>query len=110
MADKQKSAPLPEWVRDAIAAEPPGFMQDIVQASRLRSNSASMIPQAHRSENVPRPASAATAPIRPPQGIDIIDRMCIEQDRADRAAAIRQRVETRLIEKLIDDEARGKTR
>ena len=36
--------------------------------------------------------------MKPPPGIDIIDRMCAEQDRANRAAAIRQKVENEWIE------------
>jgi hypothetical protein len=35
--------PRPEWQQDLI--NPPGFMADILQASRQRSDSASLIPQ-----------------------------------------------------------------
>ena len=37
-------------------------------------------------------------PVNPPSGIDYIDRMCAEQSRADRAAAIRQRMEAEWID------------
>jgi len=36
--------------------------------------------------------------VNPPSGIDYIDRMCAEQSRADRAAAIRQRMEAEWID------------
>jgi hypothetical protein len=106
---KPKPAPLQEWQRDAIAAEPRGFMQDIIQASRHRSNSASLLPDRQRSEEKPRPASGGTAPIQPVPGISHIDRICEAQDRADRAAAIRQRIENDWIESHFDKGPRIET-
>ena len=91
MTDKKPA--LQEWQRDAIAAEPNGFMQDIIQASRQRSQSASLLPPRQRSEEKPRSPSGGTTEIKPPPGIDLIDKMCIEQDRLDRAAALRQQLE-----------------
>jgi hypothetical protein len=108
MSNEKPKPALPEWMHDAIRAEPPGFMQDLVQASRQRSNSASMIPPARRSEDAPRPASGGTAPLREPAGLRWVDAQLDAADRDARAAAIRQRVETQLIEKLTDDEARSK--
>jgi hypothetical protein len=34
------------------------------------------------------------APLQPPSGIKYVDQMCEAQSRADRAAAIRQRIES----------------
>ena len=42
--------------------------------------------------------SKRPGPVQPPSGIDYIDQMCDAQDRADRAAAIRQRIENDWIE------------
>jgi hypothetical protein len=41
--------------------------------------------------------------LSPPSGIDHIDRMCEAQDRTDRAAAIRQRIENEWIEDLMSN-------
>jgi hypothetical protein len=79
------------------------LMADIVNDFRRpRPQSASMIPDKQRSEDAPHRASGGTAPLRQQPGIDIIDRMCDAQDRADRAAAIRQQVETEWIESHFD--------
>jgi hypothetical protein len=101
MTDK-KPAPLQEWQRDAIAAEPRGFMEDIIQASRQRSESASLIPDRQRSEEKPRPPSGGTVPIQPPPGLRWIDAQCDAQDKRDRAMALRQRIESAWIESHFD--------
>jgi len=90
---KQKTAPLQEWQRDAIRTEPPGFMRDVVQDARARPQSASMLPDRLRSQDRPRPPSGGTVPIASPPGIKIIDQMCEAQDSADRAARIRQKID-----------------
>ena len=85
-----------------IVAEPRGFMQDIVQASRLRSQSASMIPDRQREDPPTKGTGWADAvPLKPPPGIEIVDRLCIEQDKRDRAAANRVRIETELAEAMM---------
>ena len=103
---KHKAAPLPEWMRDMIAAEPRGFMQDIVQASRHRSQSASPIPGRTRPDEDDPPAKgtgwSAAVPLKPPPGIEIVDRLCIEQDKRDRAAMVKVKLETALIEAELE--------
>ena len=80
------------------------LMADIVADARKGiSQSASMISDRQRSEEKPRPASGGSMPIQPPPGINIIDRMCDAQDRIDRAAAMRVRVETELAEALMKE-------
>jgi hypothetical protein len=79
------------------------LMRQIVSDFRgPRPQSGSMIPPRQRDEGPPRAASGGTAPLRQPPGIDIIDRMCDAQARADRAAAIRQQAETEWIEAHFD--------
>jgi hypothetical protein len=43
--------------------------------------------------------------VKPPPGIDTIDRMVEAQDRADRAAAVRVRIQTELMEAMMRDKA-----
>ena len=74
-------------------------MADIIQASRLRSHSASLIPDRQRSEEKPRAVSGGSVPIQPPPGIADIDRLCDAADRADRAAAARVRMEALMSDK-----------
>jgi hypothetical protein len=83
----------------ANRAVPDRLIRDLVADARKGiSQSASMIPDRQRSEDKPRAPSGGTVEIKPPPGIDIIDRMCEAQSRADRAAAIRQRIENDWIE------------
>jgi hypothetical protein len=74
------------------------------------STSASLVPAARRrsEEEKPRTPSGGTVPIQQPPGIDIIDRMCLEQDRADRAAAVRVRIETEMVEAAMNDKTSRK--
>jgi hypothetical protein len=108
MSDKNKNpAPRQEWEIDALRAVPDRLVADIVgDAYRGISKSASMISEKQRSSEPERLASGSTAEVKPPPGIDIIDRMCAEQDRLDRAAAIRQRVEADWIEHLLEKPSR----
>jgi hypothetical protein len=88
-----------EWELEAERAVPTRLIRDIVaDAYRGISQSTSLIPDRQRSEDKPRAVSGGTVPIQPPPGIEIIDRLCQAQDRADRAAAIRVRIETELVE------------
>jgi hypothetical protein len=88
-----------EWELDAERAVPTSLIRDIVSdAYRGIAQSTSMIPDRHRSQDRPRPPSGGTVPIQPPPGIEIIDRLCQAQDRADRAAAVRVRIETEMVE------------
>ena len=52
-------------------------------------------------QSEPRLVSGGTTPIRPPPGLDHIDRMCAEQDRVDRAAAMKVRIDTELAEAAL---------
>jgi hypothetical protein len=110
MTDK-KPAPLQEWQRDAIAAEPRGFMQDIIQASRLRSQSASFIPDRQRSKETPRPPSGGSVPLKPVDGINAMDRIAEAFARRDRADAMRERIDTVRVEtqwrEFLMEQAKG---
>ena len=83
-------------------------MEDIIRASRQRSQSASLIPDRQRSKERPRVPSGGTIERKPPPGINYIDRMCEAQDRVDRAAATRVRVETALVEAIMNDKISNK--
>jgi hypothetical protein len=88
-----------EWELDAERAVPTSLIRDIVSdAYRGIPQTTSMIPDRQRAQDRPRAASGGTAPLTPPPGINYIDRMCEAQDRVDRAAAIRVRIETELVE------------
>ena len=86
------------------------LVRDIVSDFRAPiSQSTSMIPPARREPPPPKGSGwQDAAPIKPPSGIDIIDRMVANQDRADKAAAIRRRLEADWIERQLlnrdDDE------
>jgi len=90
----EKQKPLQEWQRDLVANEPKGFMQDIIQASRQRSQSASLLPDRLRSEDKPRAPSGGTVPIESPPGLQYVDRLCEAAARNDRLAALKVKVET----------------
>jgi hypothetical protein len=99
--EKQKPAPPPEWMRDAVAAEPAGFMKGVLDDARAGiATSASMIPARQRSQDKVRPPSGGEAPLQVP-GINYIDAMCDAQDRVDRAAAMRVRVDTEAVERAM---------
>jgi hypothetical protein len=66
-------------------------------------------PPRQRSEDKPRAPSGGTVEIKSPPGIEIIDRMVANQDRLDRAAAIRQRIESDWIEAHFDKGPRIET-
>jgi len=111
MTTEKKPAPLEEWQRDAIAAEPRGFMQDIIQASRQRSQSASLIPDRQRVEEKPRPPDGGgTVPIEPAPGIAHLDRIAESFARADRAAAARVRIDNELAEAMMKNKAQNKAK
>jgi hypothetical protein len=93
-----------EWELDAERAVPTSLIRDIVSdAYRGIAQSTSMIPDRQRSQDRPRAASGGTVPIQPPPGINYIDRMCEAQDRIDRAAAARVRVDIELAEAMMKD-------
>jgi hypothetical protein len=105
MTDK-KPVPLQEWQQDAIRNEPVGFMADIIQASRGRSQSASLLPDRQRSKETPRAVSGGTIERKPPPGINYIDRMCEAASHSDRMAALKVKVETQWLEFLME-QAKG---
>jgi hypothetical protein len=75
------------------------LMRDIVNDSRGGVTQRSSLARLPRSE--PRAPSGGTVEVKPPPGIDYIDRMCEAQSRTERAAAIRQRIENEWIEALM---------
>src|SRR5215469_15410581 len=72
----------------ANRAVPDSLIRDIVGDSRRGPAAPSSLASHSQSSEPERPASGGAVEVRPPAGIDYIDRMCAEQDRADRAAAI----------------------
>jgi hypothetical protein len=93
-----------EWELEAERAAPTSLIRDIVSdAYRGISQSASLIPPRQRSENRPRPASGGPAgEVKPPPGIEHIDRLCDEADRRARAVAVQQKMELEWIEELLE--------
>jgi hypothetical protein len=89
----KKPEPLQEWQRDAIAAEPKGFMQDII--AFRRSQSTSMLPDRPRSSEPPAPRGSGWQDAVPLKGVDTrwVDAQLDAQDRIDRANAIRERIQ-----------------
>jgi hypothetical protein len=87
------------------------LVRDIVaDARRGLSQSASMIPDRQRSEPSPTGNNGwvEPAPLSSPPGISTIDAMCEAQDRADRAAVVRVRIETELVEELMSNKIQNK--
>jgi hypothetical protein len=80
------------------------LIKDIVaDARRGISQSASPIPPAREKSVRPRGSGWQDAqPVSQPPGVNLIDKMCDAQDRAAKAAAIRQRVENEWIEGLLE--------
>ena len=102
-AEARRRGIEPYQVR-AIGAVDDRLMADIVSdARRGIPQTTSLIPDRQRSEEKPRPPSGGTVPLQPPPGIEHIDRMVAHQDRIDRAAAIRVRIETELAEAALRD-------
>jgi hypothetical protein len=80
------------------------LVKDIVaDAYRGISQSASMIPPSREPAKPKGSGWVDPAPVTSPPGISTIDAMCEAQDRADRAAAIRQRIENEWIEHLMSN-------
>jgi hypothetical protein len=66
----------------------------VADSRRGISNSASMIPDQQRAAEEQRPASGGTVEVKPPPGINYVDALCDVADRRDRAAAVREKLET----------------
>src|SRR6516225_10022736 len=80
------------------------LVKDLVaDAYKGISQSASML---RPSREPPKPKGNGwvdPAPVKPPSGIEYVDRLCDQQSRAERAAAIRQRIENDWIESHFDN-------
>ena len=105
---KQNPAPIPEWMRDAIAAEPKGFMADII--AYRPGQSQSLIPDRQRSEEKPRAVNGGTAPIQPVPGVRHMDAIAESFARADRAAAARVRIDNELAEALLSSKTANRVK
>jgi hypothetical protein len=92
-----------EWELEAERAVPTSLIRDVVGDAYkgISQSTSQLLPS--RTQEKPRPASGGTMELKPPPGIDIIDRMCEAQDRADRAAAVRVRIETELVEAMMEN-------
>lgn len=84
-------------------------MRAIVANPRIPT-SASMIPDQQRSEDRPRPANGGTVEVKPPPGIEIIDRMVEAQTHKERIAALRQQLENDWIEGLLEKKTSHRAR
>jgi hypothetical protein len=74
-------------------------MKDVIaDARRGIPTSASMIPDRARSDERPRQPSGGTTEVKSPPGINHIDRMCEAQDRVDKLAAMKVKLETDWLE------------
>jgi hypothetical protein len=79
------------------------LVADIVgDARRGISQSASLAPPIRESTKPRGTGWQDVPPVQQPPGVNLIDKMCDAQDRAAKAAAIRQRVENEWIEGLLE--------
>jgi hypothetical protein len=101
VGNQRRAAPREEWEQEMVRAISNSLIRDIVADSRRGPAAPSSLASPAQSEK-PRPPSGGTAEIKSPPGIDTIDRMCAEQDRAAKAAAVRQRIENEWIEGLLE--------
>src|SRR5262249_28899293 len=109
LAAAAKAQGRQEWELEAERAVPTSLLRDIVgDAINGISQSTSLIPPRQRSEAEPR--NGGTTPIGPPPGIAIIDQLCEAQDRIDRAAVARVRIETALVEAVLEDKIQYKAK
>jgi hypothetical protein len=99
---RQKPAPLQEWQQDMIRTVPDSLVRDLVSDFRRGPSVRSSLASSVQSEK-PRAPSSGTTEVKPPPGINYIDQMCEAQDRIDRAAAARVRVETELMEAMMNE-------
>jgi len=83
--------------RRRVARRFAAALQDPVSYRGI-SKSASLIPDKQRDAEEPRAVSGGTVPVQSPPGVRWVDQQVEAQDRIDRAAAIRQRVEAEWIE------------
>ena len=92
--------PRQEWQIDAQRAVGNRLMADVVaDFRRPLSNSASMIPEKQRAAGTERPPSGGgTVEVRPPPGVNYIDRMCDAADRQEQIARARIELENQWIE------------
>jgi hypothetical protein len=98
MTEKQKPAPVPDWMLNMARNEPPGFMQGVYRDARHGiSASASMIPPHMRKDETPRATSGATVELKSPAGIKYVDMVAESFARIDKADAIRRQIEAELI-------------
>jgi hypothetical protein len=72
----------------------------IADARRGISQSASMIPDHQRADESPRAPSGGTVPIEQPPGVNYVDQLCDAQDRIDRAALIKRKMEAEWVTRL----------
>jgi len=87
------------------------LIRDIVADARNGiSQSASLIPDRQRSNDRPRASGGGSVPLGPPPGIEHIDRMVAHQDRIDRAAAARVRIETALVETMMEEKIQNRAK
>jgi hypothetical protein len=88
-----KARGLQPWQVLAMRATPDNLMRDLVADSRTRASeprSMAVLP-----ESEPNPVTKGTgwaepAPLQPPPGQDLIDRLCSAQDRTDRLAELQK--------------------
>jgi hypothetical protein len=93
---KQKPVPLQEWQQDVIRAVPNSLLRDIVADSRRGPTAPSSLARPVQSE--PRQAGGGTAALKPPPGIDHIDRIGQAFAHNDKMAALKVKVETQWLE------------
>jgi hypothetical protein len=102
MADARALGIQP-WQLLARRAVSDQTIRDLVNDSRrgpTQRSSLAALPDSERPDAEPWRTKAAEIPREPPPGQDLIGRMCDAQDARDRAAAIRQALDTAMVERL----------
>jgi hypothetical protein len=104
----------PEYVNDLEQAVPTDLVRSIVADNRRGGDihgRASAFPKATNQPGEERPRSnhgwADTPPLRPPEGIDLIDRMVSAQDERDLIERAKQMAAARQARAMVEAEAMG---
>jgi hypothetical protein len=97
----------PSALRAMLAAEPRGFMADVVRDNRGPTGPTGMIPRAQPSGGGPATSGSGTGwghstPLGPPPGVAQADRLMDAQDARDRAELIEREARFKAAEKMTE--------
>jgi hypothetical protein len=88
-AERARKAGLPEWQQETADQVPTSLIQDLVADSRRSSRPSSMMEEKQKPIEKKGSGWNEAIPLKPQPGISVIDAMCEEQSRKDKAELVR---------------------